>query len=84
VAAGHSQDDSSSNSYRVPFIYAGLPVVTVTGDQSYYDPNPPAWAFPYDPPENTLALMNTYTCGAERPPAALALGLVLSAMLTAW
>jgi hypothetical protein len=80
----HIQDDPSSNSDQVPFIYAGLPVVTVTGDQSYYDPNPPAWAFPYDLPEDTLALMNTYTCGAERPSAALALGLALPAMLTTW
>ncbi len=55
----HIQDDPSSNSDQVPFIYAGLPVVTVTGDQSYYDPNPPVWAFPYDLPEDTLALMNT-------------------------
>ena len=80
----HIQDDPSSNSDQVPFIYAGLPVVTVTGDQSYYDPNPPPWAFPYDLPEDTLALMNTYTCGAERPSAALALGLALPAMLTTW
>ncbi|MGH2497914.1 MAG: PKD domain-containing protein [Ktedonobacteraceae bacterium] len=80
----HIQDDPSSNSDQVPFIYAGLPVVTVTGDQSYYDPNPPIWAFPYDLPEDTLALMNTYTCGAERPSAALALGLALPAMLTTW
>ena len=80
----HIQDDPSSNSDQVPFIYAGLPVVTVTGDQSYYDQNPPVWAFPYDLPEDTLALMNTYTCGAERPSAALALGLALPAMLTTW
>ena len=80
----HIQDDPSSNSDQVPFIYAGLPVVTVTGDQSYYDPNPPVWAFPYDLPEDTLALMNTYTCGSERPSAALALGLALPAMLTTW
>ncbi len=80
----HIQDDPSSNSDQVPFIYAGLPVVTVTGDQSYYDPHPPVWAFPYDLPEDTLALMNTYTCGAERPSAALALGLALPAMLTTW
>jgi PKD domain/Peptidase family M28 len=80
----HIQDDPSSNSDQVPFIYAGLPVVTVTGDQSYYDPNPPVWAFPYDLPEDTLALMNTYTCGAERPSAALALGLALPAMFTTW
>ena len=80
----HIQDDPSSNSDQVPFIYAGLPVVTVTGDQSYYDPNPPIWAFPYDLPEDTLALMNTYNCGAGRPSAALALGLALPAMLTTW
>ncbi len=80
----HIQDDPSSNSDQVPFIYAGLPVVTVTGDQSYYDANPPPWAFPYDLPIDTLALMNTYTCGAERPSAALALAMALPAMFTTW
>ena len=80
----HIQDDPSSNSDQVPFIYAGLPVVTVTGDQSYYDPHPPVWAYPYDLPEDTLALMNTYTGGSARISPALALGLALPAMLTTW
>src|SRR5579872_5962182 len=80
----HIQDDPSSNSDQVPFIYAGLPVVTLTGDQSYYDPNPPVWAFPYDLPEDTFSLMNIYTCGAQRPSASLALALALPAMLTTW
>jgi hypothetical protein len=80
----HIQDDPSSNSDQVPFIYAGLPVVTLTGDQTYYDPNPPIWAFPYDLPQDTLALMNTYTCGANRPSPALALAMALPAMFTTW
>ncbi len=80
----HIQDDPSSNSDQVPFIYAGLPVVTLTGDQTYYDPHPPTWAFPYDLPEDTFALMNTYTCGANRPSAALALAMALPAMFTTW
>lgn len=80
----HIQDDPSSNSDQVPFIYAGLPVVTVTGDQSYYDPHPPVWAYPYDLPEDTLALMNTYTGGSARMSPALALGLALPAMFTTW
>ncbi|HEV2582050.1 MAG TPA: M28 family peptidase, partial [Ktedonobacteraceae bacterium] len=80
----HIQDDPSSNSDQVPFIYAGLPVVTVTGDQTYYDPNPPVWAYPYDLPEDTLSLMNTYTSGTTRPSPALALALTLPAMLTTW
>jgi PKD domain-containing protein/peptidase M28-like protein len=80
----HIQDDPSSNSDQVPFIYAGLPVVTLTGDQTYYDPNPPPWAFPYDLPVDTLQMMNTYVSGTTRPAPALALGLALPAMFTTW
>jgi hypothetical protein len=80
----HIQDDPSSNSDQVPFIYAGLPVVTLTGDQSYYDANPPAWAYPYDLPVDTLQMMNTYTSDTTRPSAALALALALPGMLTTW
>jgi len=80
----HIQDDPSSNSDQVPFIYAGLPVVTVTGDQSYYDPHPAAWAYPYDLPADTLSLMNTYAGGSVRTSPALELALALPAMLTAW
>lgn len=80
----HIQDDPSSNSDQVPFIYAGLPVAMVTGDQSYYDPHPTAWAYPYDLPEDTLSLMNTYTGGTTRTSPALELALALPAMLTAW
>ena len=80
----HIQDDPSSNSDQVPFIYAGLPVVTLTGDQTYYDPNPPPWAYPYDLPIDTLQLMDTYVNGTTRPASALALGLALPAMLTTW
>jgi hypothetical protein len=80
----HIQDDPSSNSDQVPFIYAGLPVVTLTGDQSYYDPNPPPWAFPYDLPIDTLQLMDTYASGTTRNAPALALALALPAMLTTW
>ena len=68
----------------MPFIYAGLPVVTVTGDQSYYDANPPPWAYPYDLPADTLSMMNTYTGGTTRTSPALELALALPAMFTAW
>lgn len=80
----HIRDDPSSNSDQVPFIYAGLPVATVTGDQSYYEPGPPLWAYPYDLPQDTLALMNVYTAGSARMSPALALALALPAMLTTW
>ncbi len=80
----HERDDPSSNSDQVPFIYAGLPVAMVTGDQSYYDPNPAPWAYPYDLPVDTLSLMNTYASGTTRPSPALALGLALPAMFTTW
>ena len=80
----HIQDDPSSNSDQVPFIYAGLPVVTLTGDQTYYDSNPPAWAYPYDLPVDTLQMMDTYVSGTTRSAPALALALALPAMLTTW
>ncbi len=80
----HMQDDPSSNSDQVPFIYAGLPVAMLTGDQTYYNPNPPAWAYPYDLPVDTLQMMNTYVSGTTRPAPALALALALPAMLTTW
>jgi PKD repeat protein len=65
-------------------MYAGLPVATVTGDQSYYDSHPDAWAYPYDLPADTISLMNTYTGGTTRTSPALELALALPAMLTAW
>lgn len=80
----HIQDDPSSNSDQVPFIYAGLPVVTLTGDQTYYEPNPPPWAYPYDLPVDTLQLMDTYVSGSTRNAPALALALALPGMLTTW
>lgn len=80
----HVRDDPSSNSDQVPFIYAGLPVAMLTGDQSYYDPQPEPWAYPYDLPEDTLALMNTYTGGSSQMSPALALALALPAMFTTW
>lgn len=80
----HIRDDPSSNSDQVPFIYAGLPVAMLTGDQSYYDAHPEPWAYPYDLPQDTLALMNGYAGGSARPAPALALALALPAMLTTW
>ncbi|HEX7735560.1 MAG TPA: M28 family peptidase [Ktedonobacteraceae bacterium] len=80
----HIRDDPSSNSDQVPFIYAGLPVAMLTGDQSYYDAHPEPWAYPYDLPRDTLALMNVYANGSSRPAPALALALALPAMLTTW
>lgn len=80
----HIRDDPSSNSDQVPFIYAGLPVAMLTGDQSYYDPQPEPWAYPYDLPEDTLGLMNIYTGGNTSMSPALALALALPATLTTW
>ncbi len=80
----HIQDDPSSNSDQVPFIYAGLPTATLTGDQTYYELNPPRWAYPYDLPVDTLQLMDTYVSGRTCPAPALALALALPAMLTVW
>jgi hypothetical protein len=79
------QDDTLGNSDEIAFTLAGTPCVTFTGNYTYYfrrDPQP-AWSYPYDQPQDTLALMNVYASGRAEKSPALALALALPAMLTA-
>ena len=78
------QDDNLANSDEIAFTLAGIPCATFTGNYTYYfrrEPQP-AWSYPYDQPEDTLALMNVYASGHTTKSPALALALALPAMLT--
>lgn len=78
------QDDALGNSDEIAFTLAGIPCVTFTGNYTYYfrgSPQP-AWSYPYDQPQDTLALMNVYASGRVAKSPALALALALPAMLT--
>jgi hypothetical protein len=78
------QDDSLANSDEIAFTMAGIPCATLTGNYTYYfrHEQQPAWSYPYDQPEDTLALMNVYASGHVSKAPALALALALPAMLT--
>lgn len=78
------RDDTIASSDQYPFSLGGVPTATYIGNYSYYDPNPPAWSYPFDQPEDTIQLMNIYASGSEAPAQALKLSLALPAMLTTW
>jgi len=78
------QDDALGNSDEIAFTLAGIPCATFTGDYTYYfrrEPQP-AWSYPYDQLEDTVALMNVYASGRTAKSPSLALALALPAMLT--
>lgn len=77
-------DDTLGSSDQMPFTLAGLPCVTFVGNSTYYDRNPPPWSYPYDRPQDTIQLMNTYASGRAEKSPALALALALPGMLTTW
>jgi hypothetical protein len=54
------------------------------GNFSYYDPNPPPWSYPFDQPQDTIQLMNTYADGSSQKSYALVMALGLPGMLTTW
>jgi hypothetical protein len=78
------QDDELGGSDEIAFTLAGVPCVTLSGNYTYYfrgSPQP-AWSYPYDQPEDTVALMNAFASGHSAKSPALALALALPAMLT--
>jgi Zn-dependent M28 family amino/carboxypeptidase len=77
-------DDTLGSSDQMPFTLAGLPCVTFAGNSTYYDPGPPPWSYPYDRPQDTIQLMNTYASGRAEKSPALTLALALPGMLTTW
>ena len=78
-----SPDDIGSSD-QLPFTLAGVPCVTYVGNATYYDANPPLGSYPYDQPEDTLQLMNTFANGSSAEAPTLELSLALPGMLTTW
>jgi Peptidase family M28/PKD domain len=77
-------DDTLGGSDQIAFTLAGLPCATFIGNFSYYDPNPPPGSYPFDQPEDTIQLMNTYADGNSQKSNALVMALGLPGMLTTW
>ena len=77
-------DDTLGGSDQIPFTMAGLPCATFVGNSSYYDQNPPPWSYPYDQPQDTIQLMNTFADGSSQKSYALVMALGLPGMLTTW
>jgi hypothetical protein len=86
VAANvQTHDDDVGSSDQIPFTLAGVPAAMFVGNATYYDgDNPPPWSYPYDQPQDTIALMNTYASGFATESPALELALALPGMLTTW
>ena len=80
----HVLSDTLGSSDQVPFTAAGVRSATFVGNASYYERHPPAGSYPYDRPQDTVALMNTYADGGLEPSHALELALSLPGMLTTW
>src|SRR5216683_840690 len=80
----HQEDDTLGGSDQIPFTLAGLPCATFAGNSTYYDNNPPPWSYPFDQPQDTIQLMNTYADGSSQHSYALTLALGLPGMLTTW
>jgi hypothetical protein len=58
--------------------------VTYVGNSTYYDNQPPLGSYPYDQPEDTIQLMNTFANGTSSEAPTLELSLALPGMLTTW
>jgi Peptidase family M28/PKD domain len=80
----HQEDDTLGGSDQIPFTLAGLPCATFVGNSTYYDQNPPPWSYPFDQPQDTIQLMNTFANGGSQKAPALVLSLALPGMLTTW
>jgi len=78
------EDDTLGGSDQIPFTLAGLPCTTFVGNSSYYDQNPPPWSYPFDQPQDTIQLMNTFADGSSQKSYALVMALGLPGMLTTW
>lgn len=76
------EDDTLGGSDQIPFTLAGLPCATFVGNSNYYGGEPPA--YPFDQPQDTIQLMNTFADGSSHRSYALTLALALPGMLTTW
>ncbi len=77
-------DDNVGGSDEVPFTFAGINCITMSGNFTYYDGNAEPWAYPFDQPEDTVALMNQYTGGSGAKSAGTVLSLALPAVVSLW
>jgi hypothetical protein len=77
-------DDNIGGSDEVPFTLAGINSITMSGNFSYYDADAPPWSYPFDQPEDTVALMNQYTGGFGAKSLGTVLSLALPATVTLW
>jgi hypothetical protein len=77
-------DDDVGGSDEVPFTFAGINCITMSGNFSYYDSDAEPWAYPFDQPEDTVALMNQYTGGSGAKSAGTVLSLALPAVVSLW
>nr|BBH95605.1 hypothetical protein KTA_38040 [Thermogemmatispora argillosa] len=77
------EDDHLGSSDQVPFTLAGIACATLVGNASYYS-TAATPGYPFDQPEDTIQLMNTFADGSSQQSQALTLALTLPAMLTTW
>jgi hypothetical protein len=77
------EDDRLGSSDQVPFTLAGVACATLVGNSSYYS-TAATPGYPFDQPEDTIQLMNTFADGSSQQSQALTLALTLPAMLTTW
>ncbi len=58
--------------------------MTFVGNSTYYDSSPPPWSYPFDQPQDTIQMMNTFANDTATEAPALTLSLALPGMLTTW
>jgi hypothetical protein len=76
--------DTLGSSDQVPFTAAGVRSAMFVGNATYYERHPPIGSYPYDRPQDTIALMNTFADGRAAASHALQLALGLPGMITTW
>ncbi len=84
--AGHVRvlSDTLGSSDQVPFTQAGVRSAMFVGNATYYQRRPPPGSYPYDRPQDTIALMNIFADGGSAASHALQLALGLPGLLTTW
>ena len=80
----HIRSDTLGSSDQVPFTQAGVRSATFVGNATYYQRRPPPGSYPYDQPQDTIALMNAFADGGRAASHALQLALGLPGLLTTW
>jgi hypothetical protein len=76
--------DTLGSSDQIPFTLAGIPDAMFIGNWTYYDSSAPAGSYPFDRPQDTIGLMNTFADGGAGQSQALTMALALPGMLTTW